>query len=197
MRRRLADTFPADFPNGADDIHVDGEPRDEAGALALAERDKYQFQYWAVAKLGGTARGGENRKGMDRGIDGVLTFPERDPNDPDSPTLTHKQVIISVKGGATGVRDVRDLRGVIDREKAPIGVLVTTRPATSEMKTEAASAGLYTSTWDGKQYPRLQLLTAGDIVHGKRIDMPSQRSSSDFAQAPRARTPREQGRLGM
>ena len=65
------------------------------------------------------------------------------------------------------------------------------------MKTEAASAGLYTSTWDGKQYPRLQLLTAGDIVHGKRIDMPSQRSTSDFAQAPRARTPREQGRLGL
>lgn len=197
MRRRLADTFPADFPNGSDDIHVDGEPRDEAAALALAERDKYQFQYWAVAKLGGTARGGENRKGMDRGIDGVLTFPERDPNDPDSPTLRHLPVIISVKGGATGVRDVRDLRGVIDREKAPIGVLVTTRPPTSEMQREAASAGLYTSPWDGSQYPRLQLLTAGDIVHGQRIEMPSQRGTSDFAQAPRARTPREQGRLGL
>ena len=55
MRNRLTTTFPGDFP---DDVPVDGEPADEAAALALAERDKYQFQFWAVGKLGGTSRGG-------------------------------------------------------------------------------------------------------------------------------------------
>jgi hypothetical protein len=29
-----------------------------------------------------------------------------------------EEVIIQVKGGKTGVKDVRDLRGVLDREKA-------------------------------------------------------------------------------
>lgn len=193
MRRRLVDTFPEDFPN-ADAVHVDGDPADEAGAQALADRDKYQFQFWAVAKLGATARGGENRKGMDRGIDGVTTFPEQDgPDQPD--TRRFEQVIISVKGGGTGSRDVRDLRGVIEREKAPIGVLVTRDIATREMLKEANEAGLYTSPWDGKKFPRIQIITAGDIVHGRQIDMPSQRSTSDFTKARAARERSQKPRL--
>ena len=186
MRHRLLDTFPDDFPDG---IHVDGEPADEAGALALAEQNPLQFQYWVVAKLDGTQTGGARpRRGADRGIDGVVTFPERDPNDPERPTLEHRRVIISVKGGQrAGVRDVRDLRGVIEREEAAIGVIVLARQPTTAMKKEAVAAGLYTSTWDGSTYPRMQIITAGEIVHGRRIDMPSQRSSSDFARAPVAR----------
>ena len=190
MRRRLADTFPADFPGGTNGVPVDGDPADEAAALALAERDKYQFQFWAVAKLDGTARGGENRKGMDRGIDGVSTFPEQDGADqPD--TSRYEQVIISVKGGNTGPAHVRELRGTVEREKAPIGVLVVTEPPTREMERDAAAAGVYHSPWDGSTYPRIQIITAGEIVHGKRIDMPSQRGTSDFARAPRARRGRQ------
>jgi len=193
MRRRLVDTFPEDFPT-ADSVHVDGDPADEAGAQALADRDKYQFQFWAVAKLGATARGGENRKGMDRGIDGVTTFPEQDgPDQPD--TRRFEQVIISVKGGGTGPRDVRDLRGTIERENAPIGVLVTRDAPTKEMVRDAASAGVYTSPWDGKKFPRIQIITAGDIVHGRQIDMPSQRSTSDFTKARAARERAQKPRL--
>ena len=85
MQHRLRDAFPGEF---ADGVPVDGEPADEAAALALAERGKFQFQFWAVARLGGTARGGVARKGPDRGIDGVTTFPERDPADPERPRST-------------------------------------------------------------------------------------------------------------
>ena len=194
MRRRLADTFPADFPGGANSVPVDGDPADEAAALALAERDKYQFQFWAVAKLDGTARGGENRKGMDRGIDGVSTFPEQDGADQPE-TRRYEQVIISVKGGNTGPSHVRDLRGTMERENAPIGILVVTQPPTREMERDAAAAGVYHSPWDGSTYPRIQIITAGEIVHGKRIDMPSQRGTSDFARAPRARQRAAQKRL--
>ncbi|GMU41938.1 MAG: hypothetical protein AMXMBFR23_28040 [Chloroflexota bacterium] len=190
MRRRLLDTFPGDFPDG---IHVDGDPADEAAALALAERDKFQFQFWAVAKLGGVARGGENRKGMDRGVDGVATFPEQEPDDATSRRF--EQVIISVKGGGTGVKDVRDLVGTITREKAAIGVLVTVREPTSEMKREAGAAGIYRSAWDGSTYPRIQIITAGEIVHGTRIDMPSQRGTSDFTKARAARERADKPRL--
>ena len=192
MRRRLRDTFPGDFEDG---ILVDGEPADEGAAFALAERDKFQFQYWAVGKLGGVARGGRNRKGPDRGIDGVLSFPDRNPNDPEGAT-EYRSVIISVKGGGTGPNDVRDLRGTVEREKAPIGVLVVVRAPTREMLREAAAAGAYTSPWTGVSYPVLQILTAADVVHGKEIDMPPQRGVSEYAKAS-ARPAREQGRLGL
>lgn len=62
------------------------------------------------------------------------------------------------------------------------------------MTREAASAGLYTSTWTGKTYQRIQIVTAGEIVRGARIDMPPQYGASDFARAPRAKR-RDQGRL--
>ena len=42
---------------------------------------------------------------------------------------------------------VRDLRGVVDREKAEIGVLITLEDATRPMLTEAASADFYKSPW--------------------------------------------------
>lgn len=191
MRDRLLTRFPTDFPEG---IPVDGEPADEAAALALADRDKYQFQFWAVAKLGGTARGGENRKGRDRGIDGVMAFPEYAPDTPAAQPPDYKQVVISVKGGATGPADVRDLVGTVERESAAIGVFVTARHPTPEMEREAASAGLYKSTWDGSTYPKIQILTAGDVVRGTRVNMPSQRGMPQYTPAPRARRGR-QGRL--
>ena len=84
-------------------------------------------------------------------------------------------------------RDLRELRGTVEREEAAIGVMVLARQPTAAMKKDAAAAGLYHSPWDGSTYPRIQIITAGEIIHGKRIEMPSQRSSSDFARAPVAR----------
>jgi site-specific DNA-methyltransferase (adenine-specific) len=51
--------------------------------------------------------------------------------------------LFSVKSGHVSAKDVRDLRGLIEREKAEIGILITLEPATKPMKTEAASAGFY------------------------------------------------------
>ena len=42
----------------------------------------------------------------------------------DEPKAT-KQIIFSVKAGSLHANYVRDLRGVIEREKAAIGVLIT------------------------------------------------------------------------
>ncbi len=51
-------------------------------------------------------------KGTDHGSDGKIFF--RD----DSRAARPEPIIIQVKDGKTGVKDVRDLRGVLDREKA-------------------------------------------------------------------------------
>ena len=51
--------------------------------------------------------------------------------------------LIRVKGGKTGVKDVRDLRGVVGREMASIGVLISLQPPARDMAAEAVSAGFY------------------------------------------------------
>ena len=56
----------------------------------------------------------EQKKGADHGVDGKILFR----NDPKA--AKPEQIIIQVKGGKTGVKDVRDLRGVLDRENAAV-----------------------------------------------------------------------------
>ena len=67
---------------------------------------------------------------------------------------------------------MRDLRGVVDREKAEIGVLITMKDPTREMRAEAAKAGLYHSPGWNKNYPKLQVVTVAQLLEGKGIDMP-------------------------
>ena len=80
---------------------------------------------------------------------------------------------------------MRDLRGVVDREKAAIGVLLTLDEPTKAMRTEAASAGFYASPW--RSHPKLQIVTVGDLLDGGRIDMPPVRQTSvTYKRAPKA-----------
>jgi len=157
---------------------VIGEPKSLAAARQLAKEDAFQFQYWALGLVG--ARKSEQKKGADKGIDGRLYFHD-DPRDKKA-----KQIILSVKSGANvSVRDMRDLRGVVDREDAEIGALITLHEPTKPMTKEAASAGFYQSPW-GK-HPRLQILTIGELLKGKTIDSPIGGVNVTFKEAPRAK----------
>lgn len=156
MKRRLIETFEPD-PN----FNVIGEPTTVEDAAELAQSDPYQFQWWALGLVG--ARPIEQKKGADKGIDGRLYFHEKDGGET-------KQVIFSVKAGGTNASHVRDLHGVIDRENAAIGVLITMEEPTKPMRAEAASGGSYTSPWG--VHPKLQILTVREILEGRRIDMP-------------------------
>lgn len=83
------------------------------------------------------------------------------------------------------VAHVRDLRGVVDREKAEIGVLLCMADPTKPMRAESASAGFYNSPW-GKKYPRLQILTIADLLNGKEIDYPPTGANVTFKKAPKS-----------
>jgi len=142
---------------------VIGEPEDLSSAVELADKDKYQFQWWAVTRVGGQPYG-DRKKGADTGIDGYIYYmDEKD---------KIKKAIVSVKGGKTvGVSMIRDLGHVIDREKSDIGVFITLEKPTRPMTEEAAIKGFYHSPL-GKDYPRIQILTIDDILHGKMPDIP-------------------------
>jgi len=104
---------------------------------------------------------------MDRGIDGIIRFI-------DNPTARRsKTIVVSVKAGKNlGPHMVRDLRGTIEREGAPIGVLLSMHAPTAEMRAEAAKAGAWHSDSWGRDYPRIQLITIEDAFAGKRVDYP-------------------------
>ncbi|MGA8041847.1 MAG: DNA methyltransferase, partial [Terracidiphilus sp.] len=174
IKKRLSDAFGPEIRTTYDVI---GEPTDYAGAAALAAEDKYQFQWWALGQVG--ARPAEQKKGADRGIDGRLYFHDDDSG-------KSKQIIFSVKAGGISAPQVRDLRGVIEREKAEIGVFLTFEEPTKPMQREAAEAGLYKSS-DGTTYARLQIFTIQQILDGKQPEYPLHRRDATFKKAPKAR----------
>jgi len=91
-----------------------------------------------------------------------------------------------VKGGNLKATDVRDLRGVVDREKAEISVLLSFEAPTKLMRQEAASAGFNTSPW-GK-HARLQLPTVAELLAGATRDYPRTAGANvTYQQAPKAR----------
>src|SRR5260370_24524211 len=122
-------------------IDVQCEPEDIGGAINLAKRDRYQFQWWALSlirakPLGGQAGSKEGRKGSDKGIDGVIAFIEDESG-------KSQRVLVQVKSGHVNPGDIRDLVGTVQREQAAIGVFITLEPPSPLMITEALSAGYY------------------------------------------------------
>ena len=172
IRYRLEDSFGKDCR-----FEVIGEPTSLPDAAALAEQDPYQFQWWTLGLV--KARPADEKKGADRGIDGRRYF-----HDEGRGGKT-KQIIFSVKAGKVTVSHIRDLVGVISREKAEIGAFLSLEPPTSPMRREAASAGFYESPW-GK-HPRIQLLTIEDLLGGKSIDYPKD-TDVTFKKAQRVRS---------
>ena len=159
---------------------VVGEPVSAPDAEALAKSDPYQFQWWALGLVG--ARPVEEKKGADKGIDGKILFQG-------DAVGEFESVIISVKAGHATAAHIRDLKGVMDREKAAIGVLISMQEPTKSMREEAVTAGFYESEMWGRKYPRLQLLTVTELLEGTRIDMPPLRQvGATFKKAPKAKT---------
>lgn len=152
IEKRLRDAFPGI------QFTVEGTPKDLDGARDLANRDKYQFQWWACSLVNAQPYKGKT-KGADSGIDGQIFFTDVEKGKP-----AIKKIIVSVKGGGNvGAAMIRDLVGTIQRTKAEIGLFVTLTPPTRPMEKEAAAAGFYRAG-NGREYPRLQILTIEDLL---------------------------------
>lgn len=156
---RLAKAF-----GGACRYDLSGIPRDVESAHKLAERDKYQFQWWANY-LVGVHSFREIKKGADRGIDGEMFFM----NGPGRPW---GRILTSVKGGKNvGVAELRDLRGVLERERAEMALFICLRAPTPAMKSDAAAAG-FVETAHGA-LPRIQIVSIEEWFDGRRPSLPS------------------------
>ena len=160
MRHRLDDTFKSELSP----YKVIGDPKVVAGAEALAKENRYQFEWWALG-LVGARPAQDKKKGADSGIDGFINFF-------DDESGKAKKIIIQVKSGKVGSPQIRDLKGVIEREQAVIGVFITLEEPTKPMIKEAASSGFYVPKFfPNKKFPKLQILTIKEILeYGKKIE---------------------------
>ena len=98
------------------------------------------------------------KKTGDKGVDGRMYFETKE---------GLKCMVLSVKGGGIRPTDLRDLRGVLERDHdmAMAGFL-SLKPPSKAMWEEAATAGQF--EYGGVKYDRMQLLTVSDILEGKR-----------------------------
>lgn len=140
-------------------LKIHGEPEDVDAARDLAERDKYEFQFWACSLVGAQPYKG-GKKGADSGIDGIIYFQDD--------KSTTKKIMVSVKGGEHVTRTmIADLKNTVEREGAQMGLFVTLAEPTEPMRKEAVSAGFYTNPF-GEQFPKIQILTIAELMSGKK-----------------------------
>ena len=174
MRARLKDTF------GLADVEVIGQPTEVEGARQLAQspEGRYQFQWWALGLVDAQPVGGVQKKGADKGMDGVITFSDE--------RHALQTVVVSVKSGHVNSSMVRDLKGTIDREQAAMGLFLTLEESTRDMNLEASTAGLYHSELWNRDYPKIQVLSIQELLAGQHPELPPSRQPT-FQKAQRHR----------
>lgn len=164
QKYRLQEMFPdATF-------QVIGEPQSEQSAYQLAQDNRFQFEWWALslikARPTGAQKGSKRgKKGADKGIDGVITFIDEDKGKP-------KRIMVQVKSGHVKSGLINELVGVVEQEKAAMGVFITLEEPTKPMVTAAASAGFYHSPGWERDYPKIQILTIEELLDGAEVKMP-------------------------
>jgi site-specific DNA-methyltransferase (adenine-specific) len=170
IEKRLRDAFPSV------QFTTHGVPQDIHAARDLAARGKYhEFEKWALSLIAAQP-GNFGKKGADRGLDGRLYFGAK------GTTLG----IVSVKAGDNiGVSMIRDLKGVIERERAGVGVFLTLTEPTKPMIAEAASAGLHEEPGFAP-VPRLQIVTVEQAMalRERAVQLPARRDDA-FKRAAR------------
>lgn len=184
IKARLKDQFNL-IPG--EDYVVHGEPVDLAGADALAKKSRYEFEYWALSLLT-PARPTKSQEtdrrgtGPDTGYDGMIYLADGDFRKP-----VYKRILIQVKSGRVGVREIRELISVVERENdAVAGILITLREPTRNMLTEALSAGEFQHEATGTAYPKIQIASIEDLLEGKRPHLPENWLVMSTRSAPRA-----------
>lgn len=168
IKKRLHDHFRGrSLP-----IFIDGVPKDLAGARALAQKDRFEFEYWAldlVEAMPAQSKTKENMKGADKGIDGIITIV----SDIKDGKEEYGKLLVQVKSGNVQRNDIATLKGDIERERAVSGVFITLEDPSKPMMQESVMAGTYKVNYaPNKEFPKIQIMTVKELLVGKKPDIP-------------------------
>jgi site-specific DNA-methyltransferase (adenine-specific) len=185
IEKRLRDAFPEV------QFTTHGVPQDISGARDMARRGRedgryyFEFEKWALSLINAQP-GNLSKRGADKGIDGNIYFGKT------------ARAIVSVKAGDNvSVAQIRDLRGVIERERAEIGVFLTLTPPKKTMVAEAAAAGQF--EMEGfHPVPRIQIVSIEDALElrDRAVRLPARRDDT-FKKAAREVDTKSQGKLDL
>ena len=147
---------------------VKGVPQTLEGAQHLWERDKYQFQKWAVEQVDGFCT---TKRSADGGIDGRIYFEMSDER-------TLQSMVLEVKGGKhVTIQALRALRGVLDAGDAQMAGLIVMEPLGDRQRRnfEQFMAQAGDLEINGFLYPRMQMLSVKEILEGEgnRFQLPN------------------------
>jgi DNA modification methylase len=165
--RRLGDQN-ADIDN----IEMNGVPKDFDSAVALAnktdDRVRKEFEKWAVLTHSKNRAMIHEKKGGDGGIDGIAYVTDKVQG-----KVENRKVLFSVKSNKTlSPAVIRELNGTIERENAACGVLLTLYPMPNLVK-ESKQYGLYHNNFNDNDYPKIQVVSVGEIFDGQRLELPN------------------------
>jgi site-specific DNA-methyltransferase (adenine-specific) len=163
--KRLQDSFGESVLKN---VQLSGIPKDMESARALANKKddllRKEFEKWAILTYANNRAMIREKKGADKGIDGVTHIVEGQD--------TYRDIIFSVKSGKVSVAQIRDLRGVIERENAAVGILICLEEPTKPMLQECKEAGTYHHPLLNQSFDKLQIVTIDEILKGTRLSMP-------------------------
>ena len=165
IMKRLEDAFGK---NIIEQIKINGIPKDIASAEKLAtrqdDRTRKEFEKWAVLTYSNNRAAINQKKGSDKGIDGIAYF--------QSEKNETEKIIIQVKSGNVKSGDMRDLQGTMTLEQAAMGVFITLKEPTKEMSKTAKAAGIYQNRYMSRSCDRIQIVTIKEILEdNKRLDV--------------------------
>jgi site-specific DNA-methyltransferase (adenine-specific) len=178
--KRLEDSFGRDFTKDIIDkdtktvklpakVALQGVPQDIESARALAnkqdDRLRKEFEKWAILTYSNNRAIINEKKGADKGIDGTAFILH-------NAKQAVKEVVFSVTSGPLTTSQIRDLAGVVSRESAAIGILLSLEEPTKPMLAEASAAGTYQNELTGQTYDKLQIVTIQEVIDGKRLSLP-------------------------
>jgi len=154
-------------PEALENVELYGVPRDLESVDALIhkkdDRVRKEFEKWAVLTFSDNRAIINEKKGADKGIDGIAY------------TRVSKEevlpVILSVKSGKIGRKEIGELRGTIERENAACGIMITRHESTKPMLLEAKEAGQFKPEYH-TAFDRLQIVTVQEILDGRRMNLP-------------------------
>jgi DNA modification methylase len=156
-----------------ENIELNGVPQDIKSAIALAnkkdDRVRKEFEKWCVLTYSNNRAIINEQKGGDKGIDGLGFIQELDKAGDAQP----RKIIFSVKSDKTLIPSyVRDLKGVIEREDAVMGVFICLYEPTKGMREEAQKAGTYKNSLFQMDFPKLTIVTVQEILNDVRLNIP-------------------------
>lgn len=170
-------------------IEVTGIPRDIDSAKELARntaRGRFTFQDWIIEfMLGGVSN---QKKSGDGGYDGYITF---------RGLGGHKGVIlIEVKSGNVGVKNIREFIQVVEKQRADMGVFVCFRDQySSGMASEARQAGYYQQDVYEDKYQKIRVTTVEDLLDGYELTYPKMLVTTFKSATDKLIKPYEHGNL--